>query len=266
LTKIFSHLFSQNQLKPVKAIGRLVNGSDREYGLTISNFLLYLTCNQSTLSNISIEQALSVKSLFIEREYSFVSKPTDLIPINLLQRLVNANPPAHTPIYSLNSLALPDLLQYKVHEICVKFQKKPKPSKDSLTHMVHDLKWIVLIADFFQQKLKEKAWNFLTTILNSNEKEIRSASSHRNLTIVEILDLCREKGMTKRQATLYSMCINYNNIYVKCLSDLNSSEANFALFILLVLLIGDRPGTGTRNIGLASLNHENINVSDNDGI
>jgi hypothetical protein len=88
------------------------------------------------------------------------------------------------------------LLQYKVQEIFLSFIKTAKPSKDSLTKIVQELKWIVLIADFFQPKLKEKAWKFLTAILNSNEKDIISALSHRRVIIVEALDHCREKSMT----------------------------------------------------------------------
>jgi hypothetical protein len=86
---------------------------------------------------------------------------------------------------------------------------------------------------------------------------------------VEILDICREKGMTKRQALLFSTCRDYSNIYEKCLSDLDSSEileASYALFHLLLLLTGDRPGNGIGKNGLSSLNHEDITISECFGI
>jgi hypothetical protein len=54
------------------------------------------------------------------------------------------------------------------------------------------------------------------------------------------------------------------------LSDLNSTisdEANFALFLLLLLLTGDRPGVGAASLnGLSSLNHEDITISECCGI
>jgi hypothetical protein len=155
-----------------------------------------------------------------------------------------------------------------VHKLSYLVEKKYRPITALLGNNGPNngtLKWFVLIADFFQPKLKEKAWNFLSNILNSTEKDIRSALSHRRLITVELLDLCREKSMTTRQASLYSMCKDYNNIYVKCLSHLNSSHAKFALFVLLLLLSGERPGSGS-NFGLASLNYDNITISENGGI
>jgi hypothetical protein len=85
----------------------------------------------------------------------------------------------------------------------------------------------------------------------------------------KLLRLCREKGITTRQASLYSMCRDYNNIYEKCLSALKTSEigeTNYALYLLLLLLTGDRPGSQSNNSGLASVNNENITISENDGI
>jgi hypothetical protein len=97
------------------------------------------------------------------------------------------------------------------------------------------MKWIVLVTDFFKPSLRKKAWDFLTNILNSNEKEIRYAFRDKKLAHVEILNFCHEKGMTVRQASLYSVCMVNTQVYEKCFSDIDSPNTNIPLFIILFL-------------------------------
>jgi hypothetical protein len=77
-------------------------------------------------------------------------------------------------------------------------------------------------------------------------------------------NLCREKGMTVKQATLYSVCMVYTKVYEKCLSDIDSRNANIPLFMVLLLLTGDRPGTA--KVGLLSVTYDEIELSEKEGV
>jgi hypothetical protein len=129
--------------------------------------------------------------------------------------------------------------------------------------ITYDMQWIMLIVDFFPQNLKAKAWHFLTTILKSSEKEIRSAFKSRKPVNANVLKVCHEKGMTNRQALLYLQCIAYNPIYEKCMSKLHDINA---IYLILELLTGDRPGSHKGTSGILSIKYKDISIFEKDGL
>ena len=70
--------------------------------------------------------------------------------------------------------------------------------------------------------------------------------------------VCREKGLTIRQALLYFQCIAYNPIYEKCMSELHDINA---IYLIIELLTGERPGSG-----LLSLKYQDISIVEKDGL
>jgi hypothetical protein len=165
--------------------------------------------------NISDDQQRKnfVKLFTEEPQFKFITDPTGFAVDDIINRLLKSKDKiifSSRKMTTLNVLSLLDLIQIKAHEIGFNFQRNP--SSAIMFKMIYLMKWIVLVTDFFKPSLRKKAWDFLTNILKSNEKETRSACCDQKLIHVEILNLCREKRMTVRQASLYSCCMEYTHI------------------------------------------------------